>query len=86
MKDKYKIENQWQLYLERADTNESKMHVTQLSETKKAFFGAAGQMLLLLRDDVTEETDAESVFVLDGMLNEIDDFWTMELKKYEQNG
>ena len=50
--EQFNLEKQYQLYLERVGITESQMHPIQKIETKRAFMGACGQMLILLRDDL----------------------------------
>lgn len=76
--DKFKLETQWQLYLQRVGLDESKMPAIQVQETKRAFMGACGQMLLLLRDDVSELPEEQAIAKLDEMLSECGEFWNNE--------
>ena len=46
----FKLAYQWKLYLQQMGLEEEAMPAAQLRETKRAFYGACGQMLLLLRD------------------------------------
>lgn len=54
MMDKFSLEIQYQLYLQRIELKESEMHPVQKVQLRQAFFGACGQMILLLRDDLAE--------------------------------
>lgn len=75
----FNLQKQWQLYLTRVDLEESKMHPIQLIETKRAFFGACAQMLILLRDELTEFSDDQACDYLDAMLQQADDFWRQQV-------
>jgi len=54
--------------------DESKMVPEQRRQLKLMFFAASAQMLLLLRDDLSELPELESCEILDGMLKEIGEF------------
>lgn len=78
--DKFDLETQWKLYLKRVGLVESQMHPTQLEQTKRAFYGACGQLLILLRDDVGEiEQEEEAVKVFDHLLNQVGNFWALQV-------
>ena len=79
---KFNLENQYQKYLKLIKMKESNMHPVQRKETRRAFIGACGQMLILLRDDVAAiEDDDEAVKVLDDMINQVSEFWLNETGK-----
>lgn len=76
--EKFNLENQYQQYLKRVGLDENKMHPVQKKETKRAFFGACGQMLVLLRDDVSELEDDKAIETLENMDNQVNSFWVNE--------
>lgn len=76
--EKFNLENQYQQYLKRCGIDENKMHPVQKQETKRAFFGACGQMLVLLREDVAELDDEKAIGTLEDMLNQVNSFWMKE--------
>jgi hypothetical protein len=67
----FSLEHQYQLYLKRCNITEQQMHPAQRKETKQAFFGAIGQILLVLREDMYELSEDEAVQVMEGMINEV---------------
>lgn len=73
-KNLFDLEYQYGLYLERGGLKEGEMHPVQAVETKRAFFGAWGQLLLLLRDDMPEDED-EAVKILERMQDQVVNFW-----------
>ena len=75
---KFDLEHQFDLYMERMKLDKRKMPEIQLRETKRAFYGACGQMLLLLRDDVSALPDEEGIKALDRMFNQVSSFWLRE--------
>lgn len=83
MSEKFNLEFQYQLYLERCCLRESEMNTIQKVETKRAFMGGCGQMLVVLRDDITEipnEDDAANILQI--MLDDVNAFFMIEVLKY----
>lgn len=74
----FNVENQFYLYLKRVKLDPNKIPATQLKETKRAFFGAVGQFLLLLRDDLTGIPEEQAIEALDAMFSQVLDFWIRE--------
>ena len=81
MADKYNLENQYNLYLKRDGLKETDMHPIQKKETKRAFIGACGQILVLLRDDLSELPEKEGVQELESMLGQVGNFFLNETHK-----
>jgi hypothetical protein len=77
MKDKkiFSLEYQYQLYLKRVGLTEALMHSEQSIQTRQAFFGATGQMLLLLRDDMYEFEEDECIQIMEDMVNEVTQYF-----------
>lgn len=75
------IEAQWQKYLELAGIKESQLIQIQRQEMKRSFFGACGQLIVLLRDDVAELNEQKGIMVLERMLSEVQSFWIKESDK-----
>jgi len=71
MGDKFNIEYQYQLYLKRVGLKEDLMHSAQKDETRRAFFGAWGQMLMLLKHDVSELSEDSAIEVLEDMTEQV---------------
>ncbi|HET6558083.1 MAG TPA: hypothetical protein VFG54_12260 [Prolixibacteraceae bacterium] len=80
-KQEFDLNYQYQLYLDRVKLKESQMAPVQRTELKRAFFGACGQMLMLLRDDIGKLEEDEAIKELDGMINQVSDFWLTETKR-----
>lgn len=72
---KYTMEFQWQEYLKRMGMRESAMPPDQIRETKRAFMGAMGQMLVLLRDEIAGESDEDGVSFIEAMWQETARYW-----------
>lgn len=78
VKAQFSIEKQYHLYLERVGLDESRMHPIQRIETKRAFFGAFGQSIALLRDEVSEYDDQQGVAILEDMWSQVGNFFITE--------
>jgi hypothetical protein len=79
--EKFDIEFQFLEYVRRGELNLETAPPIQVIETRRAFYGAVGQMLILLRDDVSELPDDEAVTVLQKMLAQVLEFWTRETNR-----
>lgn len=77
--EKFDIEFQYNLYLDKVGLKEENMLPVQAQETKRAFMAAAGQILVLLRDDISELSDDEGVEVLEKLMTQVANFWTNEI-------
>ena len=78
----FSLEYQYEMYLRNTGLDKAKMHPTQAQETKRAFFGACGQMLALGRDNVAEiEDEDEAIGVMRDMLNQTVKFWANEVSE-----
>lgn len=74
----FDLEHQYKTYLERVGLSEDRMHSQQKVETKRAFMGACGQMLYLLRDDLTKMPEHEGIETLQSMIEQVTQFWITE--------
>lgn len=73
---KFNLEEQYQLYLQKVNLDESKMGEIQKSETRQAFFAGVSQATLHYFSLAgMEENDA--VEELDNMMKQVTDFWTL---------
>ena len=78
---KIDLEKQYQLYLKNMDLHESKMHPQQKIQLKQTFFGAFGQAVLALRDEVAAQDEDAAVESLQDILNQVQDFFLAETKR-----
>lgn len=76
----FNLEHQYQLYLKRVNLNEYTMHPVQKIETKRAFMGGVGQLLFLMRDDMTELGDEEAMGVLESLKNQVGKYWNQQTR------
>lgn len=72
----FSIEKQYQYYLQRVNLKESEMHPEQKKQLKQAFFGASGQIILLLRDKISRLNERDAVEVLHSMINQVANHFT----------
>jgi hypothetical protein len=75
MDQKFKLEYQYQLYLKRIALKEEEMHPEQKIQTRQAFFGACGQILLLMHNDIAELSEEEGVKILDNLMNQVSSYF-----------
>ena len=71
----FNLEYQWKLYLQQRGLKEDEMPARQLQAAKQAFYGACGQMLLLLRVGLPPLDDEQGLEVLHDLLNQASNFW-----------
>lgn len=71
----FNLEYQYSLYLKRIGLSESKMHPIQKTQLKETFYGAWGQSLLLLRDEVGQLEEDDAVDQVQGMLDQVGNFF-----------
>ncbi len=75
MKKKFNLDHQYELYLKMVGLKESDMIEIQKKETKQAFVGGIGQLLIILQNDFSELTDEEGYEVLESLLNQVSTFF-----------
>jgi hypothetical protein len=74
-KNIFSIEAQYQLYLQRISLKEENMHPQQRTQLRQTFYGACGQMLLLLRDDVARLEENHGILVMQDMLDQVGNYF-----------
>lgn len=74
----FDVEKQFLEYAKRVKLDKNRVPAIQWIETRRAFFGAWGQALYMLRDDLSELTEDEGVEVLEDMKNQVLRFWQAE--------
>lgn len=70
MKD-FNLEHQYQLYLGRVALSEKNMHPEQRKQLRQTFFGACGQMLILLRDELSNLSEEDGAAQMQDMLDQV---------------
>ena len=81
----FNLNSQYQAYLKMVGLEESRMIPIQRIETKRAFMAGCGQMLVLMRDEVSQLTEDNAVEALESMFYQTEDFWSKELVNQEIN-
>lgn len=76
--DQFKLDNLYQRYLAMVGIKEENMHPQQKVETKRAFMGACGIMLVTLREEVSVLSDDAAIEALENMNNQVHQFWLRE--------
>lgn len=78
----FSIEHQFEQYLQRAGLAALSKVSTQYVELKKAFFGAWGQNLIQIRNDIGELEEREAFEVWESQLEEVSSFYEAQLIDY----
>jgi len=77
----FNLEHQYQLYLQRMALSESTMHPQQEIQLRQTFFGASGQMLILLRDELSKLEEEKAMETLQDLINQVGNFFLAETNK-----
>jgi len=78
---KIDLEQQYKSFLQKMALNESKMHSQQKIQIKQTFYGAFGQAIMVMRDEVSEQDENAAVESLQNMMEQIQDFFLSETKR-----
>jgi len=73
--NEFNLEHQYQLYLERVALNEKHMHPLQRKQLRQTFFGACGQMLILLRDELSKLEEDKAIDKMQDMINQVSEYF-----------
>jgi len=73
--EKFNLEYQYQLYLKRVALSEETMHPEQKIQTRQAFYGAVGQILILLRDDAGQLPEDEAMKIFESLMNQVSKYF-----------
>lgn len=71
---KFNLEEQYQIYLQKVDLDESKMGEIQKKETRQAFFAGVSQSVLFYLGLANIE-EMKAVDLLDDLIKEVSTFW-----------
>ncbi len=77
----FNLEHQYQLYLQRMALSESTMHPQQKIQLRQTFFGVGGQMLILLRDELSKLEEEKAMETLQDLINQVGNFFLAETNK-----
>ncbi len=79
--DKFNLEKQYELYLQRVNLKESDMGEVQKREMRATFIGACGQMLILLRDDLGVLPEDLAIETMQDMINQVAEYFMKATNK-----
>ncbi|WP_338764082.1 hypothetical protein WAF17_21010 [Bernardetia sp. ABR2-2B] len=79
--DKFNLEAQYQKYLELMRLDEKQMPPIQQQETRRAFFGACGQMLRLMTEDIADLEEVEAVGTIINLKNQVSEYFMKQLEQ-----
>jgi hypothetical protein len=82
--DKFNLDYQFFLYLKRIGLHWEDIPKGQYGELKRAFFGALGQMLMLVSMDMSKLSDEEASKKTVWMTEQISEFWKEEVQKHSR--
>lgn len=69
-------------YLQTTGLDEGEMRAIQKQETRRAFYGGCGHMLMLMLNEVSKLEESEGAKVLDDVLNQVGNFWIAETNSH----
>lgn len=69
------VEEQFQLYCKRSKLDLDNCSTTQVIETRRAFYGAVGQLLVFLNGELAERSEDEGVAELERIWEQVRAFW-----------
>lgn len=75
--DPFNIELQYQRFIHLIGLTEANMHPEQKRQLRQTFYGAWGQCLMCLRDDLSKYPEAEAVRKLESMSKQVQDFFNL---------
>lgn len=71
----FDIEWQFEQYMKRVGLDPNRVSAVQLKETRQAFFGAWGQALFCLRDDVAKFSEDDAIKILQNMTERVANYF-----------
>lgn len=80
--EQFNLEYQYQEYLKKVKLNESQMSPVQKKETRQAFMGACGVMLILLRDEVSKFEEDKAIEIMQGMFDQVGDYFLKDRNRF----
>ena len=79
--DNFNLEYHYGLFLKRINLREENMHPEQKKQLKETFYGASGQMLLILRDEISKLEEDEAIAAFEDMMNQVQNFFLSQSNK-----
>lgn len=81
MEKQFDLEHHYQEYLKMVKLKESEMGATQRTEMKRVFMGACGQMLVMLRDELSKLDEDVAIGKLQAMFDQVGNYFLKETNK-----
>ena len=79
IEESVKVSEQFDLYLEKSNLEQSKMSDIQYMETRRAFYAGFGQMVILFISKIGDAPEDEGVRIIDDILQEVQEFYAKEI-------
>lgn len=79
---KFLITDAFDDYLKLVKLDKRKMPPHQIAETKKAFFGAVGQLIIFFQEGLTKMPEDQAIAAMADLTEQVRSFWSDEMKKY----
>lgn len=77
------IEFQYQKFLDRMGLSENTMHPQQKEQLRDCFYGAFGQLLILLRDDMPDD-EQKAVRAYQRLLDQVEEHFVYRVSQMEK--
>lgn len=81
MEKQFDLEHHYQEYLKMVKLKESEMGATQRTEMKRVFMCACGQMLVMLRDELSKLDEDVAIRKLQAMFDQVGNYFLKETNK-----
>ncbi len=79
--DNFNLEYHYGMFLNRMNLQEPFMHPQQKKQLKETFYAASGQMLLLLRDEISKLDEDEAMAAFEDMMSQVQNFFLSQNNK-----
>ena len=76
--EKFTVKHQYKLFLGRIGLDERTMHPMQKKQLKQAFYGAWGQQLFQMRDDISKLPEEKGIAILNAQTKEVGNFFIVQ--------
>ena len=80
--EQFNLEYQYQEYLKKVKLKESEMSPMQQKETRQAFMGACGIMLIVLRDEVSKFEEDKAIEIMQGMFDQVGEYFLKAANRF----
>lgn len=71
----FNLEYQYQMFLQLVALSENEMHPQQKIQLRQSFMAACGQMMILMRDEVTKLPTTDAAEVMNDLMNQVGEYW-----------